>query len=148
MPQQFTNILVPLDGSDFAEKALPVAQQLAADYGATLHLISVAEGNPDTLERIIGFTWIGQERRIEEEEAALRRYQAQLIERISAETPALKSAVEDGDTSETILAYANAHSCDLIVMATNGRNGLLQLAMGSIAQEIVQTSTIPVLLIR
>ncbi len=146
------NILVSLDGSALAEKALPHAQQLAQQFGATLHLVSVAEGEPEPIERLIGFTWIGQERREEEETVALTKYlqevEAEIRAEVSAETLTIKSSVVTGNIAEALLDFAEESGVDIIVMATHGRSGVARWALGSIAERVVRLATIPVMLVR
>lgn len=146
----YDDLLVLLDGSEFAERALPYAVQMARDCRAKLHLLSVAEGNPDTIERIIGFTWLGQENRVEEETSALITYLDGVEQQLSAETnpPSIITNVADGEITQTILDYIAANSCDAIIMATRGRSDIAQIVVGSTAEDLVRVSPIPVMLVR
>lgn len=143
-----SKILVPLDGSSFAEAALSMAWRLAVDTGAALHCVSVAEGKPEPIERVIGYTFVGHESRIEADRSALRSYLDDVEREFSAETLPVKTKVLIGDPATRLIAYAEANACDLIVMATHGRSGVRRWALGSVAEKVVRHTFVPVMLVR
>lgn len=59
-----------------------------------------------------------------------------------------QARVEIGPIAETIARFADEHGCDSIVMGTQGRGGLSQLLMGSVASEVVHLSHVPVTLVK
>jgi nucleotide-binding universal stress UspA family protein len=137
-------LLVPLDGSAFAEQALPLALSLARLTRTGLHLVSVrpslpldASGSP--------------------QEEYLRRVQAQLEmelpdgvthEVLVDELSALEQAPPAPNAVAEVLARAAARGVGLVIMTTHGRGGLRRAWLGSIADALVRIAPAPVLLMR
>ena len=140
----FTNILVPVDGSDHALHALDVACHLAQKYGAVLRLVHAyppistdsTMGGPD-IEPLIT-------RRTEAGEAVLARAR----ERIKDCALDITTELREAPDAEAILEEADVHHCDLIVMGTRGLGRLTGLLLGSVSQKVVQHAKCPVLLVR
>ena len=135
----YERIMVPLDGSTFAEAALPLALTLSRHTGAALHVVTV-------LEPTTSFAYEGWEA------AALewsREYLAGLEERIadSAGGPVLTSVL-CGHTLEQLLRAANERQVDVVVMATHGRGALSRLWLGSVADAFARHADRPVILVR
>ena len=143
----YSSILVPLDGSPFAERALPVAQAIARRHGATLHLLSVhallvqpfeVQGAP------VYDTTFDDERRREQAE-----YVQRTVERLRGEGVTVDGAMVRGDAvGPTLAEEARRHGAGLIVMTTHGRGGFTRAWIGSVASEVVRTAPVPVLLVR
>src|SRR5436305_1836440 len=112
----FNQIMVPLDGSALAERALPCAERLARASGATLHAVLAGlEGiavREVTLLRVIAAPQEGPE---------AERYLAAVARRLPT-TLSVRCRVEQGDPAERIAAVAGTEA--LVVMATHGRIGL------------------------
>jgi nucleotide-binding universal stress UspA family protein len=135
----YRTILVPLDGSQFSEQALPTAMHLAAGAGAALLLVRVHQVPPQHL----GSTW--DEFFRNEERAYLERTAARLKE---VESTEVETALLEGDVVEAIRASADGRAESLIVMSTNGRTGLSRAWLGSVADGVLRHSTRPVLALR
>src|SRR2546427_9932696 len=119
-------ILVPLDGSERAERALGPARQLAVAAGATLLLVRVV---PD---RELGAV-AGLSDQIED----AQRYLAGLASHLRgpvgrAAAPVILTQACTGDPAERIVGEAELWRTDLVVMATHGRGGLGRLVHGSV----------------
>ncbi|HEX7981623.1 MAG TPA: universal stress protein [Gemmatimonadaceae bacterium] len=135
----YRTILVPLDGSQFAEQALPIAMHLAAGAKARLLLVRVHQVPPKHL----GSTW--DEFFRNEETAYLERIAA----RVAQVQPAdVETALLEGDVIEAIRESADGRAECLIVMSTNGRTGLSRAWLGSVADGVLRHSTRPVLALR
>jgi nucleotide-binding universal stress UspA family protein len=138
------SILVPLDNSRFGEHALPLAMRLARQAQATLQLAHVHEVPADdyTIGSIVG--------RLEAEiKADDRAYLDKLISRMTPHSPVKPVAVFlDGDTSEAIKNHVHQAGVDLVVMTTHGRGALGRFWFGSIADELVRSLHVPLLLVR
>jgi nucleotide-binding universal stress UspA family protein len=133
-------ILVPLDGSELAERALAYATALAGPTGAKLLLVRVAFAH--TLAGVDG-----RERRvgaIHEAEQYLSQVRADLRERDFR----VDTLVPYGHPAECIADQARIQSADLIVMSTHGRTGASRLLFGSVAESVVARTSVPVLLER
>ncbi len=139
----YRRILVPLDGSDLAETAIPHAELLASTTGAELELIRV------TLLRFLqapdGHSYVAQENGDHDEaEGYLRRWQ----QRLSSKGIAASYQVRGGNVAEEIVEYAAATEADLIVMSTHGRTGARLWAYGSVAEKVLRAAPCSVLVVR
>ena len=132
-------ILVPLDGSDLAARALPYAVALARPSGARLILVRATPVR--TLTSAEAAT--AQIAAHDQLEAELGEVAAELRrEALEAE-----SYVYYGQAAPAILDAAGAKQVDLIVMSTHGRSGLGRLVFGSVADQVLREAKVPVLLI-
>lgn len=140
----FRTILVPLDGSAFAEQALSTARDLATATGATLVLMGAASPAKDTGARPPA----GNQPVRMELKQLYTRYLENTAEQLQAEGLTVRIQVVVGQPAESILRVSEQVQPDLVVMATHGRSGLQQLWLGSVALKVVQGATRPVLLVR
>lgn len=134
-------VLFPTDGSDGTVVALEHALDIATAHDATLHVLNVANTTRDSVTRIRGevVDVLEQEgERIVEEAAESARERG--IETVTE--------VLQGEPARTIVEYADARDIDTIVMPTRGRRGLERLLLGSTAERVVRSATVPVLTIR
>jgi nucleotide-binding universal stress UspA family protein len=137
-------ILVPLDGSPFAEHALPLAMTLARHAGATLHLVQVhvpvlAVNGVTILDDRLDRTLRDRER------VYLEDVRCRVADRVHV--PVL-SALPIGGVADELIEQARQCAADLIVMTTHGRGALSRLWLGSIADEMMRHGLAPVLLMR
>jgi nucleotide-binding universal stress UspA family protein len=134
----YKHILVPLDGSTFAEAALPLALALTRKTNASLHLVSVVEPIP-------AFAYA------EWEPAALdwsTQYLDSVAERVSANAGGdVTTAVHSGRVVETLGAEVAKLGVDLVVMATHGRGVLSRAWLGSVADAFMREAEVPVLFV-
>ncbi|MDS0292820.1 universal stress protein [Halogeometricum luteum] len=138
----YDRILVPTDGSHATERAVENAVDLAKQYGATIHALYVVDsGTYASLEA--GTDIVVESLETEGKEAV--EHVVQTAERAGVETT---TSVESGSAYETILDYAEANDCDLIVMGTHGRSGLDRYLLGSVTEKVVRRSDVPVLTVR
>ncbi len=140
----YRKILVPLDGSPFAETALVHARALAHCTGAEIALVRVA------VQPLYEYTTdpILFETVREDTEAESMEYLERVVTDLRAEGFTATTETCTGPVAETILDYAQDIQADLIVMSTHGRSGFARWFIGSIADKIVRASTLPVLLVR
>lgn len=147
----FTRILVPLDGSDESEEALIPAAAIADRFGAEIVLLEVSPGFGRTVGAAIAeaFGAVGSVQReiIAErvrEEAATAYLDAV---REACQRPDWEAVQADGEPPEVITEEAGRLGCDLIVMATRERSRLRRQILGSVAEEVIRRSGIPVLVV-
>jgi nucleotide-binding universal stress UspA family protein len=138
----FKRILVPLDGSELAESALPAAMYLAAKLGAKVTLVHVIEENPPAT--VHGERHLTSLEEAEAYLAAIRR----LTGSPEAAVECHVHAAATGNVAQSIAEHQGELAPDLIIMCTHGRSGLKRIIVGSIAQQVIASGTIPVLLIR
>jgi nucleotide-binding universal stress UspA family protein len=142
----FRDILVPLDGSRFAEAALPLAARIARSAGARLHLMLVHE--PMVPLSGMGGVPIPALNLDEEMMAREHSYLADLAARWrepSGRPLAVRSI--EGRAGPDVCEEANRLSADLVVMTTHGRGTLRRLWLGSVADHVIRHLTVPVLLV-
>jgi nucleotide-binding universal stress UspA family protein len=139
-------ILVPLDGSELAERALPVAVELARRAGAPVELVHVhLPISPDPIH-VEGLPVIDEHMhslRRNHERAYLEQARARLGPDVSASAVLL-----DGPVPATLAARARAAGAWLIALTTHGRGGLERIWLGSVADELARVSPVPLLLVR
>ena len=144
----YRRILAPVDGSVAAGQGLQEAIKLALAGNATLYLIHIVNEFlldpvyvPSALrESLFESFRISGQGVLARAQAAARQagvaYEGDLIETIG------------GNVSQLILEAARARGADLIVMGTHGRRGMRRLTLGSDAEAVLRSSTLPVLLVR
>jgi nucleotide-binding universal stress UspA family protein len=142
----FRTVLVPLDGSPFAEQALPWALSIARQAGATLDLV---RGHVLYALKTPASAWVPYDPEMEAEcKQEEELYLDSTALWLTAVSPVpIHTAVVPGLEAGGILKRARAVQADLIVMTTHARGPLGRLFLGSMATEIVRRSAIPVLLI-
>ena len=151
----FSHILVALDGSQLAEKALPVAKDLADSSGGTIHLIQVVSRQPE-FEAAHGGEGSSQMAELSQD-LARRLIETRLtggqeyLDRISSElaSPGLKveTAILEGAADEQIISYSREHGVDLIVISTHGYGGIKRLLLGSVTDRVLRSCEVPVLVV-
>lgn len=143
----YNTILVPLDGSQRAERILPYVEAIAQRFGSRLHLLQVVEPLVVGVSPYdAGSLFVADEidRRTQEAKAYLAGLEGQLREKKIA----VQSQVEYGPVVSTILEQAEQHNVDLIAMASHGRTGLARVFYGSVAAGILNRAERPLLVIR
>ncbi len=144
----YSKILVPIDGSAASTAGLSEAIRIAKSQGSRIRLLHIV--NDVILENGYGSGVYATDalevlRRAGQGvvDAALASAQR---EGVKAESILLESVAESA--ADLIIGQAKSWSADLIVMGTHGRRGLARLVMGSDAESVVRSTTIPVLLVR
>jgi len=137
----FRHLLVPLDGSRLAEAVLPAVTALAGRLGAHVTLLHV-------LEQAAPKTVHGEPHLTRSEDA--QAYLDGVATGLAALGLQVEAVVdrEQEDVAKTIADRAAAHGADLIVICTHGYGGLRDLLFGRVAQQVLGSGTIPVLLIQ
>jgi nucleotide-binding universal stress UspA family protein len=140
----YTRILVPLDGSDFADCALPLAAALAQRSEALIDLVHVhapyfaPSGAP------------AFDRRLDDELKTLMRARLENTRaRIAAHLKRdVQSTWLEGEVAAELQAHIDDSEADLVVMTTHGRGGLSRAWLGRVADQVVRHASKPVLLVR
>jgi nucleotide-binding universal stress UspA family protein len=134
-----TTIVVPLDGSPLAERALPYVRALARASGVRIVLVRA----------VLAHTLPGTDP-TDAQAAAVQQAEDELAavaERLWAEGLAAERHVYYGEASEAILETAHYQHGDLIAMSTHGRTGLGRWVYGSVADRVLQRTGVPLLLV-
>ncbi|HZS79754.1 MAG TPA: universal stress protein [Ktedonobacteraceae bacterium] len=141
----YKRIMVPLDGSERAEKALPVAARIARASSGIVILAQVA-ALPVTYTSYTMAAYAGDA--IDEELHSIESYLNDLSKRGVLQGVKTETKVLFGSAAPTLLSIATSCNADLIVMTSHGRTGLKRWVLGSVAQKIARTSPVPVLVLR
>ena len=146
----FKNILIPTDGSEVAAKAIRAGVRLAAEMGAKVTGV-YAEQPPRGLHLQ---NYHGLEKELTAEfERRSREFAERCVGQVQAEAQAAGVACEPlvvkGDNPhEAIVQTARERDCDAIFMASNAHKGLTGLLLGSVTQQVLAHSDVPVLVFR
>jgi nucleotide-binding universal stress UspA family protein len=140
----YRSILVPLDGSAFGEHALPAALSVARRSGAGVQVVLV---HTAFIYVESGFVYDDRlDRHLREQEQS---YVEAVVNRLKAASPVpVTWAMRDGLVADAICEQANMSTTDLIVMATHGRGPMSRFWLGSVADNLVRRTSVPILLIR
>ncbi|WP_425499715.1 universal stress protein [Halorarum halobium] len=140
----YERILVPTDGSDGVERAIQHAVDLAVDHGATLHALYVVN-SASYAGMPMESSWEG----IDDMLRADAEDAVSMVEAVADDFDVpVETAILDGSPSKEIVRYAESEGCDLVVMGTHGRGGIDRLLLGSVAEKVVRSSSVPVLTVR
>ncbi|SIR76833.1 universal stress protein [Natronorubrum thiooxidans] len=134
-------VLVPVDGGDSSMAALEHAVELAADHGATVHLLYVADTNTPSLARQ-GTTVVDTLEQEGEDVLAAARSVAE-----DQGVPTVSDVIQ-GDPREVILEAAASGPVDLIVMGTHGRRRLGEYVLGTVTEGVINETEMPVVTVR
>lgn len=134
----FQDIVVATDYEPAAQRAADLACELAIQFEARLTLMHVWELVIPTYSERLALPLDAIER------AANEAMMAEL-DRVRPTFPAVQSLVVSGVAWRTVGDCVRAHGFDLVIVGTHGRRGLQRMVMGSVAERIVRTSSVPVL---
>jgi len=142
----YRRMLVPLDGSALAEVILRYARELAGRFNLDVALIHVAD-KKESSSLLLAQAYIDRTA------DTIRRGVAEDRKKKSGNTQRTRDIkvsgeVVAGSPAEEILLYVDKNDIDLILMATHGRSGISRWVMGSVADRVLRSSRIPVLLVR
>ncbi|HEX7568366.1 MAG TPA: universal stress protein [Anaerolineaceae bacterium] len=151
----FNRILVPLDGSKLAERAIPHAEQFARIFGASIILLQVLEPtsyheNPKAVDPL---SW---QIRKAEADMYMQGIAARIRENLG-ENPLIGSgkkksrvdySIREGKTAENIVNFAHTEAIDLLVISTHGSGGLSRWNISSVTQKVINLIYLPVLIVR
>ncbi|MBI4198513.1 MAG: universal stress protein [Chloroflexi bacterium] len=130
------HILVPLDGSEYSEKALDVARELAQLAGAHVSLLTVIL----RFGAVLPSQWQLQE----SSQAHIRQYLHPIRERLAQQGLDVSAHVDFGNPADAIADFARQEGVDLIVMSTHGVGSRSNYALGSVALKVLQIAPCPV----
>jgi nucleotide-binding universal stress UspA family protein len=146
---EFKRVLVPLDGSPLAERALPVAMALAQKLDSTIVLFRALEISAPSIPALYPDTALSLAREAHEHvRTEVEQYLAAKEGELEGQGYDVEVELRDEPPAEGILDTASAMEIDLIVMSTHGRGGLARWTFGSVADKVARHSPCPVLLVR
>jgi nucleotide-binding universal stress UspA family protein len=155
----FKRILVPLDGSRFAGRALRYAGEIAQRFDAEVVLMQVVKPavpvaattgavpgieSPSTAKITVQIAHEEDKRNT----ARAKRYLSRKVRKIRSQGVEGSYQVEIGDPAQSIMRFARKGHIDLVVMTTQGKSGFKRAVMGSVTDEVIRESGKPVLVIK
>lgn len=146
MTNSYRSILVPIDGTAFAEQALPLALELARQHHAILHLAMVHQPASVLATAVevpsAGFLLDEDSRRKEHD------YIEALVDRLRPRHQPVSAVVLDGEVTLALETHIRLTLTDLVVTTTHGRGPLSRFWLGSVADHLVRHSEVPLILVR
>lgn len=140
----FTNILVPVDGSDNSYRALDAALLLSEKLGSNITVIHIMEQFP--------ITHIGSEKLLSELLEAYKKENQDILSKCSEIATqkglTIKTLLLQGNPASVILDYSKKDNFDLLIMGSRGLGKFKELILGSVSGKIVHHSQSAVMLIR
>ena len=142
----FERILVPLDGSPVAERAIPAAVRIARAFGGSVIMLNVvappvSSGKFSSLD---AYPKVGTDEELAEATEYLKTLaQSEQLGGITTEAHTLV-----GGTAPTIITAARSLRADLIVLCTHGYTGFQRWMLGSVAEKVIRHAPIPVFVLR
>ena len=124
----FTRIVVPLDGSAQSNAALPLVRTFARAAAASVTLVRVARDSESTGQVAAELDRIAQE--------------------LAGSDIPVDAVVRQGEPADEIHDVVRATGADLVIMRTHGRSGLGRVVLGSVAEQVLKESAVPVVLLR
>ena len=143
----FARILLPLDGSAFAEEALPVAARIARASRGSIHLLTVVK-SPLDLGEENDFDPELSEQEIETGTTVASDYFRTLVASPMLEGIPVTTEIAPGLSPQYILAAARSGEFDLTVLSSHGRTGIARWVLGSVAHAQAHESMVPTLVLR
>lgn len=142
----YSKVVVPLDGSELAEKVLLHVTALIRDRGSQVHLLSVVPTMRGAMWPIIDLHRRREERQhVKQELEDYLRTAAKKLEPVAAE---VQIGVRFGRPADEILAFAGEVGADLIATSAHGRSGVSRWVFGSVADRLLRGAACPVLLVQ
>ncbi len=146
----YQKIMVPLDGSELAECVLPHVEAFVESCKVReVTLVRVLEF--ETLRPYHGGIPVDPEM-LEKREAARKagaeEYLMQVRDRLGAGNATYHVLVLVGRVAESLVEHAEKNGIDLVLIATHGRSGVTRWVRGSVADKVLRSANVPVLMIR
>ncbi|NWF54213.1 MAG: universal stress protein [Syntrophaceae bacterium] len=145
----YNTILVPLDGSKLAECVLPHVETLVRGSQAKKVIFArvVEPFRPPMSDYVINEEQIKKVDKEHTEYAA--KYLSEIMSQVNyGSWVKVETAVLHGNPAEALAEFANKSQADIIVIATHGRSGVSKWVWGGVADRVLRSSCVPVLMVR
>ena len=147
-------IIVPLDGSEVGEAALPYVEQLVSKLSPEIKIeVTLLQVLPRLTHPVVSGVAVAGVPYTEEEMEEMRKnamdYLNKVDETLSSRGATVTTRVAIGGTSEKIIEAAEEINADLIAMSTHGRSGLSRWAFGSVTDKVLRRArNVPILTVK
>lgn len=143
---KIAKIIVPVDFSEFSEKAVAYALNLAEKYAAHITLLHAMVLHYEDIEEAQQFK--EYEKLVEiQEKHALQQFKKHSQQANRQGIPIDSKILRGISAADALLEFINGSDYDLVIMGTHGRTGIKRWLYGSVTEKVVQHSTVPVLTI-
>jgi nucleotide-binding universal stress UspA family protein len=149
----YNKIMVPLDGSELAECVMPHVEAITTGCKIT-NVVFVRVVAPIQLparlpaQGELGFQEKDRREMEEQRKKAAEAYLEKIAQKTALEGAVLSCEVLEGKVAETLSHWAEQNGVDLIIIASHGRSGVSRWVMGSVADRLLRSVCVPVMMIR
>jgi len=143
--KEFGKILFPVDLSESSAKIVPYVQTVAKKFEAKIHLFFAARVFDHFTSMYVPYPSISKFEKELLQGAEKRLYE--FVDEHFSEFANIKAVVVAGDASEEIINYIEEQHIDLVIMGTHGRQGMDKILFGSVAERVLKTSPVPVMVV-
>ena len=142
---EFKRILYPVDLSDSSGKMIPYVLAVAKKFDSKIYILFAARVFEYFSSMYVPYPSIS---RFENEViAGAEKRLYEFVDEHFSEYANTQAVVVAGDASEEIINYIEEHHIDLVIMGTHGRKGMDKIIFGSVAERVVKTSPVPVMVV-
>jgi nucleotide-binding universal stress UspA family protein len=143
----FERILVPLDGSTRAERAIPVAARITRTSGGSVILVRVVSSPIMLWSSLVQEPGVVQTV-IDTHLSEAEKYLSTLTSSPELDGVPTETMVLSGPVASTLLAVARSSHADLVVLCSHGYTGMTHWVLGSVAEKVARHAPVPVLVLR
>jgi nucleotide-binding universal stress UspA family protein len=142
---EFKRILYPVDLSEASDKMIPYVLSVAKKFDSKIFILFAARVFEYYSSMYVPYPSIS---RFENELiAGAEKRLYEFVDEHFSEYANTKTVVVAGDASEEIINYIEEHHIDLVIMGTHGRKGMDKVLFGSVAERVLKTSPVPVMVV-
>jgi nucleotide-binding universal stress UspA family protein len=142
---EFKRILFPVDLSESSDKMIPYVQAVAKKFDSKIYILFAARVFEYFSSMYVPYPSIS---RFENEViAGAEKRLYEFVDEHFGEYANTRAVVMAGDASEEIINYIEEHHIDLVIMGTHGRKGMDKILFGSVAERVLKTSPVPVMVV-
>jgi nucleotide-binding universal stress UspA family protein len=142
---EFKRILFPVDLSESSDKMIPYVQAVAKKFGSKIYILFAARVFEYYSSIYVAYPSISSFENEVIAGAEKRMYE--FVDEHFGEFGNTQTVVVAGDASEEIINYIEEHHIDLVIMGTHGRKGMDKILFGSVAERVLKTSPVPVMVV-
>jgi nucleotide-binding universal stress UspA family protein len=147
----YKKIMVPLDGSDLAECVFPHVEAVAGGCHVA-DVVFVRAVEPFVMQMIYDSGYYFPQKQMDEidarNEAEAKKYLSEVVNRVKLAGINVQAQIIKGKAADSLALYADKNGVDLILIATHGRSGVSRWVWGSVADKILRSASVPVMMIR
>ena len=148
----YNKIMVPLDGSELAECALPHLETIARGCQPAAEVIIVQAVEPISIPYGLEASRLGSLEQVKKfethQKVTAEKYLKEIIARLAGAGVKARAETVYGKAGEALIDFAEKNGVDLVIMATHGRSGISRWAWGSVADRLLRSLSVAVLMVR